>query len=315
MRVRVVGFRFYRYRISLAKPLRLGGQDVVTRSGVLVHSEASGGWGDASPLPGFSMETLEDVFKALTGSELDFPPSLRFALDSAANPPSRKAEQTLPVNALLMGDWDSVLGQAQAVAKAGYRSVKLKVGRQSELISEIELVKKVAQILRPDQRLRLDANRAWQLERAVEFADAVRDLNIEYIEEPTASSDDLESFYAATAMPYALDETLLEKGDLLRYQNAAALIVKPTLLGGVEKIRSLADCGVPLIFSSCFESGVGILNVARWAAEYAPNTPAGLDTYRWLQNDLLVNSLEMSRGQLSVTAANVNHNRIEEVVL
>ncbi|MDG2380106.1 MAG: o-succinylbenzoate synthase [Pirellulaceae bacterium] len=315
MCVCVVGFRFYRYCIPLAKPLRLHGEDVTTRAGILVHSEVTNGWGDASPLPGFSVETFDDVLKALPGSELEFPPSLRFAIDSANNQPIIETDRVVPVNALLMGDWDSVLSQAEAAAQADYRSVKLKVGRQSELISDIELVKTVDRILRPDQTLRLDANRAWRLEQAVEFANAVRDLNIEYIEEPTEFSNDLESFFAATEMPYALDETLLEQRDLLRYENAAALIVKPTLLGGVKMIRSLLNWGLPLTFSSCFESGVGILNVARWAADYAPHTPAGLDTYHWLQNDLLADSLDMSGGQLSLTATKVDLNRIEEVVL
>ncbi len=135
------------------------------------------------------------------------------------------------------------------------------------------------------------------------FARAIGSSQIEYIEEPTREPKDFERLLELSGVPYALDETLRETTDLHRFPQAAALIVKPTLQGGRDTIARLAADSRPLVFSSAFESGVGLYNIARAAALFAPQVPVGLDTFRWLTRDTVVPRFQSPDGSIEVPSA------------
>ena len=317
MRVCVgVAHQLFRYRIPLARPLSLGATTISVREGVLIrHADPNQGWGDASPLPGFSRETLDQVIESLeSGAQSETPcPSVAFALSCIEHPIESPDEFELPINALVIGNIDEVIQQGQQVAEQGYQSVKLKVGRSTEIQDDISKVQELRRVLRSDQGLRLDANRAWTLQQAIEFAQGIADFDIEYIEEPIGCPSELERFAEVTQIPYALDETLVESDDLDAYPSAVAFVVKPTLVGGLERVKSLASTGRPLVFSSCFESGIGIRNIARWANHFSPDIPAGLDTYQWLQTDLLPRCFEVESGCLRIHSEDVDLSVLEAI--
>ena len=125
-------------------------------------------------------------------------------------------------------------------------------------------------------------------------------MAIDYVEEPTDNPLEFAAFMDRTGVSYALDETLSDTRRVEGFRNAAALIIKPTLLGGKQELDELAQHEIPMVFSSCFESGVGVLNVARMAAHYSPHVASGLDTYRWIARDVLADRLTMSEGRLSL---------------
>ncbi len=125
------------------------------------------------------------------------------------------------------------------------------------------------------------------------------DIELEYIEEPLTDSSQLEELYSRTGVKYALDETLLHHDSVEQWPNAAALICKPTILGGREPARRLAASGKPIVFSAAFESGVGIARIVQLAAEYSSQVPAGLDTLDWLTDDLLQSSPEKRNGKFA----------------
>ena len=106
--------------------------------------------------------------------------------------------------------------------------------------------------------------------------------------------------FVATGLPYALDETLATLETLEMFPNVAALVAKPTILGGVGRIRQLASHNKPIVFSACFESGIGIARIAQLAAEYAPKRVAGLDTYSYLSEDVLIDRLRVDNWLLAV---------------
>lgn len=315
MRVCVgVAHQLFRYRIPLARPLSLGATTISVREGVLIrHADPNQGWGDAAPLPGFSRETLDQVIKSLRDGEDTRYPSAAFATACIEHSIESPDEFELPINALLIGNLAEVIQQSEQVAEQGYQSVKLKVGRSAEIQDDIAKVKQVRRVLRSDQGLRLDANRAWTFEQAIAFGQGISELEIEYIEEPTDNPAELERFAEITQVPYALDETLVECDDLEPYPSAVALVVKPTLIGGLERVKSLARTGRPLVFSSCFESGIGIRNIARWANHFSAGIPAGLDTYQWLQTDLLTHCFEVVSGCIRIHSADVDPSVLEAI--
>lgn len=289
----------FRYRLPLTAPLVLPGATLTHREGVLVRLDGEGGtaWGDAAPLPGFSRETLDDVVAAARELEPDCaPPSLRFALEVArgavaAPPPGA----TLALNAVWLRGEDAD-AFARRVRSAGYVAAKVKVGvgRPAEDAARVRALRAA---LGPDVALRLDANRAWAWDDAVAFGRALAGVQVEYVEEPLAAPERLAEWAGATGLPFALDESLLACAPGDEPAGAAAYVLKPTLLGGIEAARAWASRaavqGAAAVVSSCFESGVGTRALALLACELG-GAPAGLEPYARLARDVVEPPLPLS---------------------
>ncbi|MCI0595876.1 MAG: o-succinylbenzoate synthase [candidate division Zixibacteria bacterium] len=244
----IADFEIYRYRLPLKKPLRLSNQTIFDRQGLIIRLEDKNrhvGWGEIAPFPGLHNENLsaaeaQTVFlqKKMAGFTLPenleaFPgvfeerlgkfalrPSVRCGLETALlnlmadrrHQPlcsllSAFPRKTVSLNGLVAENSANLSGQIQALVEEGYRAIKLKVGRQS-LEEDIALVKTARELSPSSVTIRLDANRAWDLPRAVAFGKALADCQIEYIEEPLQELPDLEKFYDQSGLPLALDESL-----------------------------------------------------------------------------------------------------------
>ena len=288
------------------------------------------GWGEAAPLPGFSRETLDEARRSLeslgfqaqsvpfdaesplewaVGLSEEAPSSVRFAVESAAanlaasitgvttaevlaHAAGTRPRSECDLAALLAGDprdWPARLDEA---IDGGYGTVKLKVGRV-DLSDEIAALGALPARLRPGVVLRFDANRAWSLDDALRFADAARDLPVEFVEEPLADPSDLEEFARRSGLPMALDETI-HSGPAFRpadWPFVIAWVLKPTLVGGIVRSLGLAATaaaqGVRTVISSSYETGVGLRHLVSLACAL-PGVPtaAGLDTARALGADV-----------------------------
>ena len=305
------GISAYRFKVPTRCDLVLAGHAVSQREGILL--ERDGWWAEASPLPGFSRESIAEVVSALRGETSDkpVPAALRFGLSSLSMP--TPSHLRVPLNKLLMGEEDHVLADAKSCDQMGFKAAKLKVGR-TDPTSEIRLVHQVRNHLPDHVQLRLDANQAWTFEEAENFAKGVEGLDIEYLEEPLQDPLQLEDFYSQTGIRYALDETLAGETSLDSWPNAAALICKPTILGGREDIERLAAADKPVVFSSAFESGVGVTRIMQLAAEFSPNIPAGLDTLAWMEDDLLFHSPRTQDGVMILDEFAVNEESLEPLL-
>lgn len=305
------------------------------------------GWGEIAPFPGLHRENLSTTEaqllqsqKILHGQYLppnltelngafeewlgDYQlfPSIRYGIETAvlnllanANGQplcallSPNYRRTVSINGLLNGSPDEIQIHLKFLINEGYRAVKLKVGRQS-IAQDIALVKEVRNALPYGVSLRLDANRAWQLREAVDFGKAIRDCSIEYIEEPLQIPSELNKFHAETGLVLALDETLAEisPGDFRPFPGLAALILKPSVIGGFARTLQLARLAaihqLKAVISSVFSSGVGLAAEAALAAcVNEEDIPAGLDTCRWLAEDLLAEAFPLQNGQIEVEEA------------
>jgi O-succinylbenzoate synthase len=341
--VRISGFDLYRYDLALSEPVTLKDVTLHRREGALIRltaDDGSEGWGEAAPLPNFSPESLEDSIEQLRAkaSELvdrelsvnllesdDTPfteltsltPSGRFGLEVALlNLLSTHHGKTLPellgddpakvvqTSGLISGSVEKVLTEASSMAEEGYRAVKLKVGRR--IVSEdAEIVRRVREILGGKVSLRLDANRAWRFDEALEFARRISGTRVEYVEEPLAAPARLGELAREWGLPVALDESLvgMRSEDLGHHAYARVVVLKPTLLGGVSRVLDLAGgamaLGMAPILSSSYESGVGIGALVALAASVRKN-PTGLDTYRVLAEDVIEAPLPLPAPVVSV---------------
>ena len=302
------------------------------------------GLGEASPLPGFSGESLGDSAKQLHSlchrllrrklsrnrigpngapereiNDTGLTPSARFGIELALYNLHAAGEgkslpevlcavpvASVPVNGLLSGTLEEVLAGGRRLREAGYGAVKLKVGTRG-VEKDAEMVRGLREVLGEDVWLRLDANRAWSFAEAVSFLRGVEDMGYEYLEEPLVDPFGLESLARDYGAFVALDESLVGMApeDLERHGYARAVVIKPTLLGGISRSLRLADeanrLGITPVVSSAYESGVGTgALVALAAATGGGKIAAGLDTYRRLGADVLNPPLEMTTPRIAL---------------
>jgi O-succinylbenzoate synthase len=181
-------------------------------------------------------------------------------------------------------------------------AVKVKVA-QTSLEDEIQLIHQILAI-RPDLKLRLDANRGFELQQAIEFIACIPIHAIEYIEEPCSRPADNPIFYNAIGAPWALDESLNDPHYQFEMQaGLCAIIIKPMLLGSLQKLQSLqhlaTEHGVRSILSSSLEASLGIAALSRLASIMTPDEVPGIDTLSAFSQDLVQSTGKAKCLQLS----------------
>ncbi len=163
----------------------------------------------------------------------------------------------------------------------GTYAIKVKVA-QASIEQEIAFIHQILAI-NPKLKLRLDANQGFSVEQAIEFLACLPKQAIEYIEEPCKTPEQSQLVYQSLHIPFALDETLNDghyQFEML--EGLAALIIKPMVLGNIDKLVQLINLatshGVRCILSSSLEANLGIGDLAKLAAVLTPDEIPGLDT-------------------------------------
>lgn len=304
------------------------------------------GWGDVAPLPGFSLETLAAAEAQLTSvrgrllaampsfsaqpswiaallrplAALELFPSVRFGLECAlcnlasaewrAPWRQRLERPALPevrLNALLSGTGDEAVREARGAAAQGFRTLKVKVGRQS-VQKDIDTVRRVSGVLAGEASLRLDANRAWTLQEALEFARGIEACPVEYLEEPLRDPHAMGEFVRGSVIPAAVDESLEALGGAgTLMAGLRAVVIKPTLRGGFSGALRWADvarrAGAVPVISSSFESAVGLRALLELASLiHDAGVAAGLDTGRWIARDVAECAVPARHGVVNITS-------------
>jgi len=191
----------------------------------------------------------------------------------------------VPVSHLLTGPSPSLVSRRAADAMtSGARTVKLKVGGRSP-DEDGARIRAVLGAVGPDARLRLDANRAWSLTKAISTLSGLDDPRIEMVEEPLAGSDlrALASLRRRCDVPIALDESIRDTDDVTRAAAAHAcdvVVVKLAAVGGplaaVELAGHARSLGLGVVFTDSLETIVGQSATAHAAAAMPPVAAVGL---------------------------------------
>jgi len=264
------------------------------------------GLGEAAPLAGTSLDTLDDAARAVSAlaarlpfdctddasslaAELPLAPAVRFAIETALLS-ALAAERNISLASLLAGRplhgvplavvVDTPAEAARAFAD-GVGCLKIKVGAY-DFRADLDRLRAIARAA-PGARLRLDANRTWPRDVVHEWLGALSDLPIDYVEEPCADAHLL--LATQLACPIALDESLAMLAPdvldaALRSRSLAALVLKPTLLGGLHACLELArrarGAGVAAIVSHSLEGPIGTAACAELALAIGGEHAAGL---------------------------------------
>ena len=335
----ITSLDLYQYQIDLNAPLPVAKQRIDHRVGIIVNVVLDNGqqaFAEVAPLAGidieglqlqgFSHETIEQVTAELTQlqstlmgkdvNELNTAvansayPSVQFGLSVLLAkclqqfPARVKTQANIPL--LYHGLSASAIDNKLADL-ANINSVKIKVA-QTDMDSEIAFVHQML-ARKPSLTLRLDANRGFTLNQAVDFLACLPKKQIEYVEEPCLQPSDNIELYKQLGIKYALDEFLLtadlDFDKLLQNQpGIGAFILKPMLLGSLSKMQeivSLADHqGVRCILSSSLESDVGITDLAFISQALTPDNPPGLDTLSAFSQRLLDENGQLKLNKLKL---------------
>ncbi|MBM3720135.1 MAG: O-succinylbenzoate synthase [Actinobacteria bacterium] len=186
----------------------------------------------------------------------------------------------------------------------GVKTVKVKVTEdESADFSRIERVQEAA----PGIRIRIDVNGSWSLNQAEERLRSLLkrlDDELEYVEQPCNSLEELRVLKGNCDVPIALDE-ILRKADeplALDLRDACDLLVlKVSPLGGIGKCMQIADhFGLPVVVSSALESAVGIARGLRLQSALGNQVfDAGLATGSLFKSDIAY--LKIADGEIDVS--------------
>ncbi len=234
---------------------------------------------------------------------------------------NKDCSSRLELNALLNCEKEEIPAELAHIKESKYGSVKLKVGNR-DLSEDIVLTRKVSEQLGESIKLRLDANRSWGIEQTVAFHNETKDCLIEYIEEPVSNSSELQVLLADSSIdiPVALDETLteIEISDFRKFSSVSALVLKPTLLG-MEKTISFAELAktqnISCVFSSSYESVLGLSIIAQLAAGKCTNSACGLDTLGIFADDSYLKSFPVENGRIEMKNIAVFDRQFESLPL
>ncbi len=335
--------------LPLKKPMKMAGVSITHAHNLIVRIEAQDGtvgWGEAASAPTMTGDTLGGLVAAvrdhlapvLIGADAWMRPKLLSAMQHAliGNTGAHSAVEMalidlagqaagVPAIDLVGGArrgavapmW--LLGNATAeqdIAEArerereGFHFFKLKVGVKV-LDAEIAGTHAVRQALGPDTPLCADANCGMTLSAARRYAEATRDANLLFFEQPLGHAD-LKGFATlarAAPIPIGVDEGIHGIADIEAHARAGAggVSLKLIKLGGIgaalEAARLCERLGLSVnIAVKIAESSIGTAAAVHFACA-VPAADWGVSlTHFYLAEDLVQKPLELRDGAVALPA-------------
>jgi len=269
-------------------PMRQRFRRVDHREAVLVRGPR--GWGEFSPFPDYPPEvTTRWLAAALELACSELPEPVREVIHVNVTVPA-----TDPVTAVAL------------VRESGASTAKVKIGEPGQSEGEdIARVRAVREALGPEGGLRVDVNASWDLETAARRISRLVEFDLQYVEQPVATLDDMKALRSMVDVPLAADELVRQSPHPLRVIEEGAadvLVLKVQPMGGVSRVLELANRStIPVVISSALETSVGMYG-GLLAASLIPDLPyaCGLGTVALIEGDPTREPLIPSDGLLAV---------------
>lgn len=284
------------FRIPLSTPFRR----VTERTGVLLQGQQ--GWGEFSPFPDYGPAASV--------------PWLRCAIEATKSPWPEPLRNSIPVNVTV----PAVDPQRahDIVRNSSCSTAKVKVAEPDGCLRSDEArVEAVRDALGPKGKLRVDANGAWTVDEAQTAIKALDRYELEYVEQPVATLEEMAALRRGVDVPLAADESVRTAEDPRRVvglEAADIVVLKVQPLGGVRRALDVAEAaGLPCVVSSAVETSVGIAAGLALAARL-PTLPyaCGLATVELLEGDVATESLLPIDGAIPVRRPEVDAALLEQ---
>ena len=200
------------------------------------------------------------------------------AIEAAYRQPPAPLRDRIPVNATVPAVEPERVPEVLA-RFPGAQTAKVKVAEPGQTLADD--VARVEAVRAAVPKVRVDANGGWSVAEAVAAAGALGEL--EYLEQPCATVEELATLRRQIDVPIAADESIRKAADPFRVVALGAAdiaVVKVAPLGGLEPLLVIAArIGIPVVVSSALDSAVG-MSRGLLAAACLPELPyaCGLGT-------------------------------------
>ena len=254
----------------IALPMKTNFRGISVREVALI--KGSHGWGEFSPF--------------LEYDDTEAAPWLASAIEAATTPKPQLYRSSVAINGTIPALNDPEALKAIVNSFPGVNTFKIKVG--NNLLEDLARVNVIRQ-LRPNAKVRIDVNGLWSVAQAEEFLSSVGE--VEYVEQPCATLEELRELKARTSVKIVGDEILRKASNPFEIDLSGAidfLMLKVQPLGGIKRAHALAEHHkLPIVVSSALESAVGINYGLMLAASFEEmNFDCGLGTGSLLAADV-----------------------------
>ncbi|MEL4319634.1 o-succinylbenzoate synthase [Leifsonia sp. YIM 134122] len=276
----------------VALPLRTRFRGIEVREAMLFEGPA--GWTEFSPFVEYDdAEAANWLSAAIDFGWRELPVPLRTRIAVNATIPGVAAHEVAGILARY----------------SGCRTAKVKVaGGDVSLADDVARVAAVREALGPEGRIRVDANGNWNVDEAEHAAHALEPFDLEYIEQPCATVEELVELRRRVrymGIPVAADESVRRAEDPLAVAEAGAadlLVIKAQPLGGIKAaLQIVGRAGLPVVVSSAIDTSVG-LSMGAFLAASIPELEydCGLGTAELLAADVTAEPLSVTDGAIDV---------------
>ena len=159
---------------------------------------------------------------------------------------------------------DSVEKMIQKIKEFPWPLYKIKLGTKDDVAIIRELRKHTNSIFR------VDANAAWKVDQAIENAKTLKELNVEFLEQPLKANDweGMEKLYKESVLPLIADESCIEESDVEKCAGYFhGINIKLTKCGGLTPGKRMIlkgkSLGLKVMLGCMTESTVGISAIAQ----------------------------------------------------
>ena len=172
---------------------------------------------------------------------------------------------TAPITDFTIGI-DSVEIMLQKMKEKPWPIYKIKVGTPGDIDLVAALRKE------SDAIFRVDANGGWTLEEAVHKIPLLKELGVEFVEQPLAKDDwdGMKVLYAESSLPVFADESCVAEADVKRCQHFFhGVNIKLTKCSGLTPARNMIkqakELGMQVMVGCMNESSIGTAAIAQLA--------------------------------------------------
>lgn len=199
----------------------------------------------------------------------------------------------VPVKISLSGDGDDLRESYETAVGLGFRSFKVKVGRDPQ--ADLARVRLARELAGEGALLGVDANGGWPLTVALETVPRLAESGLAFVEQPVAA-EDLEGLREVRSLgvPVVADESAYSPADVARIGRLGAADVVSLYVGkssalerAVESARLAAGLGMAVVIGANGEMGIGAaaqLHVACACEQLGP-IPHGITGHHFYEED------------------------------
>ncbi|MBT8360292.1 MAG: hypothetical protein HKP41_11310 [Desulfobacterales bacterium] len=338
--------------IPLTEPYHLSFSEVDSFNTIItvVRSEDDEiGVGESTALPGYSSETLEDMWnftlqwgKKVPGSEIEdvikqikpYCETLPFCVTSLLTSLEMikySSNYQIPETGLsfyLLGainslNMENIKEEVEILIAKGFKTLKLKVGWDIE--KDIARTRYVQEVVSGRANLRIDANQGFSFEDAQKYVLGISKNSVELFEQPFGIDkwEEMSDLQKISPLPLMLDESIHTIDDIERtFKTGCAEYVKFKLMkaGSLERLRELINQalinGLKVVVGNGVAGEIGCVQEAM-ISQNIINNAGEMNGFARQKENIFNDDILLKNGCMSVPSNyffNLNYDRMEKYV-